>query len=143
MKDFLGNANEQNDVNKKLEQAGILILISRHILDQAEVLPSYYTRLSIEQIFGFAKSSNDLLPLRVHSEEALRGCLFLNFIVLILFIKVRGRLKEEFTVQQALIILHSLKAKVFDSEILITELSKKQKTILALLNITVPINPGI
>lgn len=143
MKDAIGNPSEQNDVNKKLEQAGILILISRHHLDQAEVLPSYYTRQSIEQIFGFAKSSNDLLPLRVHSEEALRGYLFLSFIVLILFIKVRGQLKDQFTPQQALVILRNLKAKIFDSEILLTELSKKQKTILSLLNITVPIKSGI
>ena len=66
--------------------------------------------------------------------SALQGYLFLNFIVLILFIKVRGQLKEEFSPQQALIILRNLKAKIFDSEILLTELSKKQKTILALLN---------
>ena len=143
MKEALGNQNEQNDTNKKLEQAGILILISRHMVDQAEVLPSYYTRQSIEQIFGFAKSSNDLLPLRVHSEEALRGYLFLNFIVLILFIQVRNQLQEEFTTKQALIILRNLKAKIFDSEILLTELSKKQKTIFDLLNVTVPIIPGI
>jgi hypothetical protein len=73
--------------------------------------PSYYTKQLIEQIFGFAKSSNNLLPIRVHS--ALQGYLFLNFIVLILFIKVRGQLKEEPSPQHALIIFKKPKGKNF------------------------------
>ncbi|MDX1916742.1 MAG: hypothetical protein SFT68_02010, partial [Rickettsiaceae bacterium] len=112
---------------------------SSNHMEKNEVLPNYYTRQSIEQIFGFAKSQNDLLPLRVHSDEAVRGYLFLSFIGLILFVKVRQQLKDNFTVQQALVILRNLKAKIFDDKIILTELSKTQKSVLALLNCTVPI----
>ncbi len=143
MLDSLNNPNENNDNQDKIVQAGMLILISRHSLERSEVLPSYYARQTIEQIFGFAKSSNDLLPLRVHSEEAINGYLLLSFMALILFITMRQKLAEQFTVEQALIILRNLKAKIFDSSIVLMELSKKQKTIFALLGDTMPIVPGI
>lgn len=143
MLDALSNPTEKSDTQEKIAQAGMLILISSNALDRAEVLPSYYARQSIEQIFGFAKSSNDLLPLRVHSEIAINGYLLLSFIALILFILVRQKLSEKFTVNQALLILRNLKAKIFDSSTIIAEASKKQKTILELLDYTVPILPGI
>ena len=56
---------------------------------------------------------------------------------------LRQKLSEQFTVEQALLILRNLKAKVFDHSIIIAEASKKQKTILSLLGCTVPTNPGI
>lgn len=143
MLDALSNPTEKSDTQEKIAQAGMLILISSNALDRAEVLPSYYARQSIEQIFGFAKSSNDLLPLRVHSEISINGYLLLSFIALILFILVRQKLSEKFTVNQALLILRNLKAKIFDSSTIIAEASKKQKTILELLDYTVPILPGI
>lgn len=137
--DFLNNSSEEIDVRNKLKRAGIFVLISRYNMEKSEILPSYYARQSIEQIFGFAKSNNDLLPIRVHSEESIRGYLFVNFIVLILFIKMRQKLENKFTVEQALIILRNIKAKIFDSHTILTELSKKQKNIFSLLNCTVPI----
>lgn len=143
MLDALNNPAEKDGVQEKMDQAGMLILISSSELDKTEVLPSYYARQSIEQIFGFAKSSNDLLPLRVHSELGINGYLLLSFIALVLFILVRQKLSEQFTVEQALLILRNLKAKVFDHSIIIAEASKKQKTILSLLGCTVPTNPGI
>ena len=108
-------------------------------MPREDVLPNYYTRQSIEQIFGFAKSSNDLLPLRVHSDEAIQGYLFMNFIALILFVKIREQLKGQYTVEQALVILGNLKARIFDTEVVLGELTKKQKAILGLLKCTVPI----
>ena len=143
MLDALSNPTEKSDTQEKIAQAGMLILISSDALDRAEVLPSYYARQSIEQIFGFAKSSNDLLPLRVHSEMAINGYLLLSFIALILFILVRQKLSEKFTVNQAILILRNLKAKIFDSSTIVAEASKKQKIILELLDYTVPILPGI
>ena len=74
---------------------------------------------------------------------AINGYLLLSFIALILFILVRQKLSEKFTVEQALLILRNLKAKIFDSSTIVAEASKKQKTILELLDDTVPILPGI
>ena len=45
--------------------------------------------------------------------------------------------------EQALIILRNLKATIFDSLIVLIELSKKQKTIFVLLKDTMPMSSGI
>ena len=49
-------------------------------LKREEVLPCYYARQGIEQIFGLAKSESNLLPLRVHSEDTMQGHLLVAFL---------------------------------------------------------------
>lgn len=108
-----------------------------------EVLPSYYTRQSIEQIFGFAKSNNNILPLRVHSNASIRGYLFLVFLSLVIFVMMRQKLQPKYTMNQALLILRNLKAKIYENEVMIQEPAKKVKDIAKLLNIIVPTKVGI
>ena len=133
----------EKDTNCKIKYSGYFILISRSQLSKEEVLPTYYTRQSIEQIFGFAKSNNSILPLRVHSEQSIRGYLFLVFLSLVLFVIIRQKLQPIFTVDQALLTLRNLKAKIYDTEAIILEPSKKVKDIAKLLKIIMPISLGI
>ncbi len=49
----------------------------------------YYLRQTAEMLFGFAKDDINLLPLRVHGEETLRGFLFLQFLTLIIFTELK------------------------------------------------------
>jgi transposase len=106
-------------------------------------LPNYYTRQAIEQIFGFAKSNNNILPLRVHSEKSINGYLLLVFISLILFVTMRQKLQPKITMDKALIQLRTLKAKIYDDQILIMEPNKKVKNIAKALNIILPIKMGV
>ena len=129
--------------NCKMKYCGYFLLISRCQMKKEEVLPTYYTRQSIEQVFGFAKSCNSILPLRVHSEQAVRGYLFLVFLSLVLFVMVRQKLLLKMTVDQALLTLRNLKAKLYDSEALILESNKKSKDIAKLLGILMPTTVGI
>jgi len=48
-----------------------------------EILPLYYTRQQIEQVFDITKNYAEVLPLRVHSEETFRGHLFVSFVAAI------------------------------------------------------------
>jgi transposase len=61
-----------------------LVYQARVTADKQDILPTYCTRQAIEQIFGFAKSNNNLLSLRVHSEQSVNGYLMLVFLSLIL-----------------------------------------------------------
>ena len=131
------------ELDKKLKYSGLLILLSRSKIEKQEILPTYYTRQAIEQIFGFAKSNNNLLPLRVHSERSINGYLMLVFISLILFISMREKLKSAMTMDQALIRLRGLKAKIYDNEIIIQEPNKKVKDIAKFLNIILPTSLGV
>ena len=107
------------------------------------MLPTYYSRQLIEQVFGFAKSNNSILPLRVHSDQSIQGYLLLVFLSLVVFVMMRQKLQPKFTVEQALLILRNLKAKVYEAEAIVMEPNKKSKDITTLLNIIMPTSVGI
>jgi len=140
--------NKQTDVekaaiNKKIKYGGYFILLSKSEIKPNEVLPTYYNRQSIEQIFGFAKSNNSLLPLRVHSEQSINGYLMLVFIALILFITMRQKLQPDITMDKALLRLRGLKAKIYEDGAIIQEPNKKVKEISKALKIIMPTTLGV
>ena len=75
----------------------------------------------MEKAYSYSKDDLSLLPLRVHSEETLRGYLFIIFLSLIVYMEVQ---KEIGSVEMSLDILRNLKCKVFEKEIVIQELTK-------------------
>lgn len=123
--------------------SGIFILISSKKIETTDILSAYYTRQSVEQIFGFAKSDLDLLPIRCHSEETIRGYLFLQFLLLVIFIEIREKLMKsetKLTVEEAFMNLSNLKCKVYENNIVVQELTKQQKLIFAACSILAPKN---
>ena len=137
------NEKQITDINNKVQYSGYLILLSKSAITKHEVLPTYYTRQAIEQIFGFAKTNNNLLPLRVHCQQSINGYLMLVFISLILFITMRQKLQPDITMDKALLRLRGLKAKIYENEILIQEPNKKIKDIAKGLGIIMPTSLGI
>lgn len=121
-----------------LSNCGIVIFISSLKLDSKEVVSHYYTRMQVEQVFSFCKSDLQLLPLRKHSEETMSGYLFLQFIILIIFIHLRNAIVDEYTVEQALLIARNIKCKIVGKDVLIAEFTKKQKEIYKLCGIEIP-----
>lgn len=120
----------KEEYKQKLIFCGIIGLISSKSIPNSEILDCYYLRQSIEQIFGFLKDDLGFLPLRRHNDSTIRGYIFLQFIALIIFIKIRQLLPKKYTVEKALLVLSALKCKVFDGQIITTELTKEQKIIL-------------
>ena len=132
-----------SDLQDKFDRAGIMMLISSRDIPQKDVIETYYTRQTIEQIFGFFKSDLESLPIRRHNDDTIRGYLFLQFLALIIYIEFRKCLEGKFTVEQALMVMRNLKGKKFENNILTAELTKKQREITRLTNILVPKNCGI
>jgi transposase len=120
-----------------------MILVSSLQFPKEDVVPAYYTRQMAEMLFGFSKDDLGILPLRVHSELALSGFLFMQFITLIAFMQLKKSLDKEYTVEEALLNLRNLKCKVYDTEVVVGELTKQQKEIAEKLGIMVPKNLGI
>jgi transposase len=135
------SAQDAQELDSKIKSAGYFILLSFNDIEKSNILPSYYARQFIEQIFGFIKSNNNLLPLRVHSEQSIKGYLMLSFLALIIFIVMRQRVKMP--MDKTLITLRSLKAKIFDNKIIVQELNKKNKDIMKSLKIMLPIVSGV
>jgi hypothetical protein len=57
---------------------GRFVLISARRVAESKILPAYYTRQQIEQIFDIGKNYAGMLPLRVHKEETFIGHLLLT-----------------------------------------------------------------
>ena len=133
----------EQEIEYDLSKLGIMILVSSFPLRKEEVVPAYYIRQNAEMMFGFSKDDLGILPLRVHSEEASQGFLFLQFLALIVFTKMKKAIGKEYTVEEILLTMRNLKCKVYDNEILIHELTRQQKEISKKLGILVPKKLGI
>ena len=143
LREALEETDNEEAINLQLKKSGLFVLISTTPMPISEVLPAYYTRQNIEQIFSFAKSGASLLPLRVHSTEAMNGYLMLMFMALTLFILAQQKLRSKFSMEYLLVTLRNLKAKVYPDEIIPQELNKKNKALFEQLSIIVPKNLGI
>ena len=120
-----------------------MMLISSKKIAVTEVLSSYYLRQSIEQIFGFSKSDLGLLPIRNHNNDTVKGYLFFQFILLIFYIKIREKYLDTYTVEQLLLILRKLKCKVYETQVIPGEPTKKQRFIFEQSEILMPNFLGI
>jgi len=130
-------------VNEALGEKGKFILISSEEIPVDEVIPLYYTRQSAEYLFGVSKSFLDFLPIRTHSVETLRGYLMLTFIALIVYLEVKKRLVDKFTVEGALTEMANLMAKTYGKTTIISEPTKNMKTIASLIGYMVPMKLGV
>lgn len=138
--------NKENSIEEleyEMTKRGIMILVSSFNLKNEDVVPAYYVRQTAEKLFGFSKDDLNLLPLRVHNEESLRGFLFMQFVTLIAFVYIKNKLGKEHNVEEILLKLRNLKCKVYDDEIIICEPNKQQKEILEKLDILMPKKLGI
>ena len=75
------------------------------------------------------KDDLQILPLRGHKDNTIKGYLLLQFITLVVFIQLRTALEKEFTVEQALLCTRNIKCKIYNDKILVAELTKQQKKI--------------
>ena len=144
---YLLEIMDEKDKNEEADymfaKKGVMILISSFQISKEEVVPTYYIRQTAEKLFGFSKDDLNLLPLRGHSEEAIRGFIFIQFLSLIAFVQLKNKIGRKATVEEVLLTMRNLKCKVYENEILINELTKKQKLIAEHLNIIMPKKMGI
>ena len=76
------------EIDGKMALLGMFVLISSQEIEAKDILPLYYTRQVVEQVFDYCKNDVDLLPLRTHNENTFRGHLLLSFLASITFITV-------------------------------------------------------
>jgi hypothetical protein len=77
----------------KTDKMGFFALVSNEKIEPEDLLPLYYTRQTVEQVFDVGKNNVHLLPLRTHSEETFRGHIMLTFMAIILYLTFNQRLK--------------------------------------------------
>ena len=110
------------EVHGRMERMGAFVLASTADIAAPDVLDAYYARQRIEQVFDVGKNYASLLPLRVHSEEALRGHLLLTFCATALLCRLQSRIPAgASSMPQALAAARNQKCKVYDDKVITCE----------------------
>ncbi|MDR0572304.1 MAG: hypothetical protein LBG48_05625 [Rickettsiales bacterium] len=126
--------------NDKLKAAGKFILLSPKEYDLEEIIPLYYSRLDIEQVFDMSKHVADILPLVAHSEGTLRGHLLIAFVVSVVYSSIKYGLNDSYlSAFQAIFDMHNLRITTYDTIRVLEDLSKNQKEVFSRLKLECPL----
>jgi len=132
------------DADKKMSSLGVFMIISSEDIEIQEILPLYYTRQQIEQVFDLGKNNADILPLRIQNEDAFRGHLMITFLATVLLQKLQKDIlltrnkKDKINPEGALFTLRNQKCKVYTKEIVPQEAVKDINNVYKLFQIKCP-----
>ena len=137
-------SKHKENIDNALKYKGYLVILSNDIVDPKEALYIYRTKDKVEKAFDNLKNDLDLKRLRIHSEDAMKGRLFIGFIALILQSHIHKVMKEtdlvkKYTVEELLGELEKISLIEFKSgKKLMTEITKKQRLIYDLFKVLLP-----
>lgn len=140
MKNIDENKIKRSKWELQTKKYGFFGLLSSEKLDPKELLPLYYTRQTVEQIFDISKTNINILPLRIHNEETFRGHIMLSFMSVLLYMMLNKCFEDSknFNASNSLMLMRNLKCKVFDNSLLVSEPTKDMKKICKILDINIP-----
>jgi hypothetical protein len=112
-KNYYKNFDNNIDNDKfdyDLLNMGMFIIVTTIDVSPEEVLPCYYSRQSVEQLFDYIKNTIDTVPLRVQSEETFSGHIMLCFLATIIYHSLDIELRKSgiifFQAKESLLRLH-------------------------------------
>lgn len=132
---------KQNAVAHRINKMGKYILFYSGEFDWMKCLSLYRERDEIEKSFKALKNEIDILPLNTHSEKTTKGFIFISFLSLIIRSRLINMMREaglldRYSVELLLLQLEKLrKVMLADGEIIVTEMTKKQREILQALKL--------
>lgn len=123
---------------------GKMILISSSQRSWDDALSIYRERDVVEKLYDELKNDLDLLPLRVHKNETLAGLVFVYFVAMVvrslLLQRARAaKLLEKASLEDIVLELTKLRVVQIGSSLKLSEVTKKQRTILEKMGIAVPV----
>ncbi|MFA6816530.1 MAG: transposase [Lentisphaeria bacterium] len=128
------------EVHRAMETQGIFILVSSRRIAKDKILPLYYTRQQIEQIFDIGKNYANFLPLSVQNEATFRGHLLLTFIAAVAVKRIQDHLtKSEYNPMSMFLNLRNQKCKVYNNTVVTMEAAKKANDCYKLFNLKCPL----
>ena len=119
-----------------------IIITNDDKLSGQEILSHYRDKDKVEKGFHGLKTSLDGDRIRVHSEIAMKGKLFVKFISMILYCYLIKQMKDtelnkSYSTKEILLILKKLKIHSIGKEKFLSEITKKQKIILEKFNMKI------
>ena len=134
------NNMSTTQVYNAIQRQGIFMLVSSRRIAKTKILPLYYTRQQVEQVFDVGKNYAEMLPVRVHGEETFRGHLLLTFITTVIIKQIQDSLaKSSITPMSLFLDLRNHKCKVYGDKIITNEAFKKANDCYKLFKIKCPV----
>lgn len=134
----------RNDVlEKALYTAGWVVLISNDIADALQAMSIYRDKDVVEKSFLRLKNSIDLGRLRVHSDNAMQGKLFVGFLASILMAEINKTMVEHdlyknYTMREVLNILAKLRVQDINNRQILYPVTKEQRLIYDAFGLALP-----
>ena len=137
----------QEEYLKQKKNVGFFALISGTMRNPEQVVPQYYLREDVEQIFDFSKGYAKLLPIGCRKTETFQGHLMISFIATAIIKMMQLQLKTtDNCLAGKLEALRVTKAEVFSSKIVLTEVNAEGNKILKAFGVSfpkeIPVNHG-
>jgi transposase len=132
---------KKNSVSQRVNRMGKFFLFYNGERDWMECLTVYRERDIVEKGFKVMKNDVKSLPLNTNKDSTTRGFIFVCFIGLIIRTRLLNMMREtkiieDYTVQSLLLELEKIrKIELQNGEIIVTELTRKQKQIMEKLNL--------
>lgn len=123
------------ELNRNIAKFGYFILLTNQKkLSPEEVLTKYRDKDKVEKAFNIVKNEMDGNRLRVHSEENMDAKLFVRFLALIVHSEIirvmrKTDMFKKYSTKELLLELKKIKRTTVGDEVIISEVSKKQKDI--------------
>ena len=137
------------ETDARVEKLGLFVIISSDKISREEILPLYYTRQQVEQVFDICKHNASLLPIRVQSEDTFRGHLMLTFLATAVIQRMQRELiekqkgkkpsKQKLNPEGVFFVSQIQKCKVYEENIIPQEPGKTVNDIYHALGIESPI----
>jgi hypothetical protein len=125
--------------NEKLRTNGLFVLLSTNEYSLEEILPKYYTRQEVEQVFDISKTYTDIEPLRGHVEATIRGILLTSFLATAVYSAISSKLSgSKYSAHAALIKMLGLNIKIYENGRFLEELTADQRKICSFLGFVCP-----
>ena len=141
----LDGKKDFDETDAAVKRLGVFAILTSEEISEDRLLPMYYTRQQVEQVFDITKNYADLLPIRVQSEEAFAGHLLVCFIATAIMqklqqelLKRRSRKAKMLNPESILAYLRNQKCKVYKNYAIPQEPRKEVNAIYDIFKVQVP-----
>lgn len=127
------------EVRRQMRGKGIFCLICSRRVAVDKILPLYYTRQDVEQVFDIGKNYASMLPLCVENEDTFRGHLLMTFLATVVQRLIQQEAKKyQWSLDDLFTNLRNHKCKAFSDVIIPQEANRKQNEIYKAFGIKTP-----
>ncbi len=141
----LDDKKDFDEADAAIKRLGTFALLTSEEISEDNLLPMYYTRQQVEQVFDISKNYADLLPIRVQSEQAFAGHLLVCFMATVIMqklqqelLKRRSKKAKSLNAESIFSYLRNQKCKVYKDYTIPQEPRKEANAIYDIFKVQVP-----